>query len=81
MGARLVIERVKTLESRKKLSKAYCDTIDYVLMDTDASQTVFETVIEAVETTISQLGNPAGLDRRTAKTRDMRDTLRRILTS
>jgi hypothetical protein len=76
MAARLILERERKLDARKKLFKGNCEVMDAVLMDVDASQALFENAIAAVDETIAALGSQVGLDRRTAKMRDMRDSLR-----
>ena len=81
MAARLIIERDQGLDAKKRLSKPNCDMIDRIMLDPDASLLVFEHAVASVNEAIKQLGPQVGLDRRTAKMRDMRDTLRTVLTS
>ncbi len=81
MAARLAFELDHGLQPNKKMTKAYCEALDRIMSDVDKSQALFERSIGAVDKTISALGSQASLDRRTAKTRDMRDTLRKNLTA
>jgi hypothetical protein len=81
MAARIIIEIDNHLESRKKLTKAYCDIIDSIMIDTDASQKIFERAVEVVNIAIEKLGTNVGLDRRTAKMKDMRDMMRSVILS
>lgn len=79
MAARLIIETDQALDPKKRLAKAYCDVIDRLMLDPDGSLLVFERAVASVDEAIKQLGPQVGLDRRTAKMRDMRDTLRSVL--
>ncbi len=81
MATRLAFELDQDLQPNKKMTKAYCEALDKIMSDVDKSQALFERSIGAVDKTISALGSQASLDRRTAKTRDMRDTLRKNLTA
>lgn len=81
MAARMLIEKDHVLDAKKKLTKGYCDIIDSVMLNPDASLGVFERAVAAVDVAITQIGVQGGLDRRTAKMRDMRDTLRSVLAS
>lgn len=79
MAARLIIEKEKTLDPKKRLSKAYCDVIDKLMLDTDAAQSIFEKAVNGLEEAIKTLDSSLSLDRRTAKMKDMRDALRSVL--
>lgn len=81
MAARLIVEKDHFLEPKKKLSSGYCDVMDKIMLDPDRSLTIFERAVASVDKAIEQLGPQVGLDRRTAKMRDMRDTLRLVLAS
>jgi hypothetical protein len=81
MAARLIIEKKQALDPKKKLTKGYCDPIDEIMLNPDTSLSVFEHAVMSVDDAIKQLGPQVGLDRRTAKMRDMRDSLRSILGS
>jgi hypothetical protein len=82
MASRLIIERDQGLTAEKKRTQAYCSTLDEIMSDPDKAQTVFERAIVAIDSAIRSLKvQGAALDRRTAKMRDMRDELRRIVTS
>ena len=81
MAARLIIERDQKLDPKKRRSQVYCKVIDNVMLDPpDKAQAVFEQATEAITQAISELKDQgAGLDRRTAKMRDMRDKLRAVI--
>lgn len=79
MAARLILEKNQGLDPKKKLTKGYCDPIDGIMLNPDASLSVFEHAVTSVDDAIKQLGPQVGLDRRTAKMRDMRDSLRSVL--
>lgn len=81
MAARLIAERNTGIDAKKKLTKTYCDYLDKLMLDADLSQFAFERAVEAVETSIKNLGPQVGLDRRTAKMRDMRDELRNVVSA
>ncbi|PWB89884.1 hypothetical protein C5688_13675 [Methylocystis sp. MitZ-2018] len=82
MAARLILERELKLDPKKKRSQSYCNAIDGVMADPDKAQTIFERATKAIEAAASELKEQgAGLDRRTAKMRDMRDKLRSIIAS
>lgn len=81
MAARLIIEKEQTLDPRRKLTKGYCDPIDGTMLNPDVSLDVFQDAVMSVDDAIKQLGPQVGLDRRTAKMRDMRDALRSVLGS
>lgn len=80
MAARLLLQDNLNLDAKKKRSQAYCNAIDVVMTDPDKAQAIFEKGTEAITFAISELkAQGAELDRRTAKMRDMRDTLRNII--
>jgi hypothetical protein len=80
MAARLILERDLKLDPKKKRSQAYCSPIDAVMADPDKAQTAFEAGTKAITYSVAELKEQgAGLDRRTAKMRDMRDKLRSII--
>lgn len=82
MASRLIIERDQGLKAEKKRSHAYCSTIDEIMTDPDKAQSIFERSATAINYSISSLKvQGAALDRRTAKMKDMRDELRRIVSS
>jgi len=80
MAARLILEKELDLEPKKKRSQGYCYAIDAIMSDPDKAQNVFERATDAIRAAIAELRDlGAGLDRRTAKMRDMRDKLRDII--
>jgi hypothetical protein len=80
MASRLIIERERGLNPKKKLSGASCSTIDEIMSDPDKAQAIFEQAATAINSAIASLKvQGAALDRRTAKMRDMRDELRQIV--
>ena len=80
MAARLIIERDQKLDPKKKRFQAYCKVIDAMMLDPDKAQAAFEKATQAIKQAISELKHQgAGLDRRTAKMRDMRDKLRAVI--
>jgi len=82
MASRLIIERDLGLKAEKKRSQAYCSAIDEIMTDPDKAQLVFERAVTAINQAISSLKvEGVALDRRTAKMKDMRDELRRIVSS
>ncbi|MDR6413245.1 UNVERIFIED_ORG: hypothetical protein ABIC62_006680 [Burkholderia sp. 1595] len=82
MAARLIVEKQYGLEPEKKRSRAYCVKIDEVMSDVEEAQKVFEAAQEAIHKAVNDLGaSDAGLDRRTAKMKDMRDKLREVIES
>lgn len=81
MACRILIEQDNCLDSKKKLTRSYCECIDGAMLDTELSQAIFERAVAAVEAAIELLGSSVGLDRRTAKMKDMRDALRSVLSS
>ncbi|MGN4077063.1 AIPR family protein [Burkholderia gladioli] len=82
MAARLVMERQYKLDPDKKRSRAYCMKLDGIMSDVEEAQKVFHAAQESVHRAVHDLGvSDAGLDRRTAKMKDMRDKLREIIRS
>jgi len=80
MAARLILERDLKLDPKKKRSQTYCNAIDAVMADSDKAQSIFERAARAIEISIADLQDQgAGLDRRTAKMRDLRDKLRAVV--
>ncbi len=80
MAARLILKRDLKLDPHKKRSQAYCNAIDTVMLDPDKAQIVFEQATKGIEQAIVELKEQgAELDRRTAKMRDMKDTLRAVI--
>ncbi|NTW54197.1 MAG: AIPR family protein [Chlorobaculum sp.] len=80
MAARLIIEQSMKLDPTKKRSQTYCDVIDAVMADPDKAQKLFELGSEAISEAIPSLKDQgAAKDRRTAKMKDMKDTLRSII--
>ncbi len=80
MAARLILERDLKLDPKRKRSQAYCGAIDAVMADADKAQAVFEQGTKAIEQAVAGLKElGVGLDRRTAKMRDMRDKLRSVI--
>lgn len=80
MAARLLLEKSLSLDSSKKRSQTYCTKIDTVMADADEAQHVFERATEAIQVAVASLKeHDAGLDRRTAKMKDMRDSLRDVI--
>ncbi len=68
------------LDPKKKRSQAYCETIDDVMADPDKAQKLFELGSDAISEAIPALKEQgAAKDRRTAKMKDMKDTLRTII--
>ena len=77
MAARLILEQSLALDSNKKRSQAYCNSIDSEMADPDEAQKIFELGITAILKAIPTLKDQGGShDRRTAKMKDMRDALR-----
>ena len=77
MASRLLLERVFTLSPLKKRSQTYCATLDNVFNDPDSAQVVFEIASAAIQKSIEKMSaQDAGIDRRTAKMRDMKDALK-----
>jgi hypothetical protein len=74
MAARLLLERDHGLDGTKKLSSSYCEDIDDAMADPDVSQGTFDEATAWIDACLTKLG--LGLDRRTAKMRDMRDALK-----
>jgi hypothetical protein len=80
MAARLILERELKLDPQKKRSQVYCAAIDAVMADPDKAQAVFEEGAEAIKQAITELSElGAGLDRRSAKMRDMKEKLRSLI--
>jgi hypothetical protein len=80
MAARLILERDLELDPKKKRSQAYGNAIDETLLDPKIAQAVFEEASKAIGRAIAEMKDQgAGLDRRTAKMRDMRDKLRAVI--
>jgi hypothetical protein len=80
MAARLILERDLKLDPQKKRSQTYCAAIDAVMADPDKAQAVFEEGAEDIKKAIVELSSlGAGLDRRSAKMRDMKDKLRSLI--
>lgn len=81
MAARLILERELGLKPNKKLTQGYCYAIDAIISDPDKAQLIFEKATNAITAAVEDLkSHGAGLDRRTAKMRDMKDKLREIIT-
>lgn len=82
MAARLILDNRLKLDAKRKRSQAYCNKIDAVMFDPDASQKLFEESAAKVAQAITKLHSlGAARDRRTAKMRDLRDTLRGLISS
>ena len=80
MAARLILEQDLELDPAKKRTQAYCTGIDSIMADPDKAQAVFEKGTEAIKLAIGEMADQgAGLDRRTAKMRDMKDKLRALI--
>ena len=80
MAARLILEQDLVLDPKKKRGQTYCNAIDAVMADSEMAQSVFERAADAIKKSISDLSElGAGLDRRTAKMRDLRDKLRAVI--
>ncbi len=80
MAARLNLERSLKLDPKKKRSQAYCNAIDAVMADPDKAQGVFELGTAAILKAIATLKEQGvKRDRRTAKMKDMKDALRKII--
>lgn len=80
MAARLILERDLNLSARKKRSQVYCSAIDNIMLDPDKALAVFVEGTKAISRAVEQLKEQGvGIDRRTAKMRDMRDRLRMVI--
>jgi hypothetical protein len=80
MAARLILERMLMLDPNKRRSQAYCNAIDAVMSEPDEAQKIFDQGAAAIQKAINTLTEQGGArDRRTAKMKDMRDSLRRII--
>lgn len=81
MAARLILEKELKLDPKKKRSRSYCVKIDAVMADPDGAQAVFEKGTKAIKKAIIGLKDEEGakLDRRTAKMRDMKEALRKLI--
>jgi len=81
MAARLLLEVELKLDTKKKRSQAYCNAIDAEMSDPDKALAIFEKGTKAIDKAIKSLSEQDGkLDRRTAKMKDMRDALRKVIT-
>jgi hypothetical protein len=80
MAARLILERDLKLDARRKRSQQYCSQIDAVMTDADEAQVLFDQGTKAIQRAVLELkDHGVGLNRRTAKMRDMRDQLRSVI--
>lgn len=80
MAARLLIQKDRKLDPAKMRTQGYCKVIDDIMVDPDAAQTLFERCIEKIHEAVGALKHvDAAMDRRTAKMRDLRDSLRKVI--